>query len=511
MNTHLLQTQLEDYAAAAPYPLHMPGHKRRVDPAPGLPAAWDVTEVPGVDDLHEAQGILADAMNRAAALWGAQRSWFLVNGSTGGILAAIRAAALTRPGRPIVCARNCHKSVYHAIELNALAVEWMTPPVDPAFGVYGSVTPAQAAAALDRCPGAAALVLTSPTYEGVLSDVAAIAALCHDRDVPLIVDEAHGAHYLPLAQPFGWQGGAVAAGADLVIQSPHKTLPSLTQTALLHQNGGRIPAAAVERQLDVFETSSPSYPLLASLDGCAGLLAAHGTQWFAAWRERLDRFDRAVAPLRRLRVLCHGTDAAKSHPGIFRHDGGKLLVSGAGAGWTGAALADRLRRDGFETEMACGANVLAMTSPCDAEDALDQLAAEYDFIFIDCPPSLELLTLNALCAADSILVPVQGEYFALEGLSDLMNTVRIVRRSLNPKLALEGVLLTMFDGRTNLAMQVAEEVKHYFPGKVYATVIPRNVRLSEAPSHGKPITAYDRTSRGAEAYQALAVEFLKKQ
>ena len=145
------------------------------------------------------------------------------------------------------------------------------------------------------------------------------------------------------------------------------------------------------------------------------------------------------------------------------------------------------------------------------KDALNQVQDSYDFIFIDCPPSLELLTLNALCAADSILVPVQGEYFALEGLSDLMNTVRIVRRSLNPKLALEGVLLTMFDGRTNLAMQVAEEVKHYFPGKVFATVIPRNVRLSEAPSHGKPITAYDRSSRGAEAYTALAKEFLSKQ
>ena len=143
--------------------------------------------------------------------------------------------------------------------------------------------------------------------------------------------------------------------------------------------------------------------------------------------------------------------------------------------------------------------------------ALAQVAENYDFIFIDCPPSLELLTLNALCAADAILVPVQGEYFALEGLSDLMNTVRIVRRSLNPALELEGVLLTMFDGRTNLALQVAEEVKHYFPGKVYATVIPRNVRLSEAPSHGKPITFYDRTSRGAEAYTALAAEFLKKQ
>jgi len=144
-------------------------------------------------------------------------------------------------------------------------------------------------------------------------------------------------------------------------------------------------------------------------------------------------------------------------------------------------------------------------------DALAPLQEQYDFIFIDCPPSLELLTLNALCAADAILVPVQGEYFALEGLSDLMNTVRLVRRGLNPRLQLEGVLLTMFDGRTNLALQVAEEVKHYFPGKVYATVIPRNVRLSEAPSHGKPITAYDRSSRGAEAYTALAAEFLKLQ
>lgn len=144
-------------------------------------------------------------------------------------------------------------------------------------------------------------------------------------------------------------------------------------------------------------------------------------------------------------------------------------------------------------------------------EALEGLREQYDFILIDCPPSLELLTLNGLCAADSLLVPVQGEYFALEGLSDLMNTVRLVRRSLNPRLELEGVLLTMYDGRTNLALQVAEEVKHYFPGKVYGAVIPRNVRLSEAPSHGKPISAYDRTSRGAEAYAAFAQEFLKRQ
>lgn len=142
--------------------------------------------------------------------------------------------------------------------------------------------------------------------------------------------------------------------------------------------------------------------------------------------------------------------------------------------------------------------------------ALEAVADDYDFIFIDCPPSLELLTLNALCAAHTLLVPLQGEYYALEGLSDLMNTVRIVRRNMNPRLEIEGVLLTMFDGRTNLALQVAQEVKRYFPGKVYSTVIPRNVRLSEAPSHGKPITFYDSNCRGAAAYMALAAEFLKK-
>ena len=144
------------------------------------------------------------------------------------------------------------------------------------------------------------------------------------------------------------------------------------------------------------------------------------------------------------------------------------------------------------------------------KDALATLADQYDFILIDCPPSLELLTLDALCAADTLLVPVQCEYYALEGLSDLLYTVRLAKRSLNPKLELEGVVLTMYDGRTNLSMQVAEEVKRHFPGKVYASVIPRNFRLSEAPSHGKPVTAYDSLSRGAEAYTALAAEVLGK-
>ena len=142
--------------------------------------------------------------------------------------------------------------------------------------------------------------------------------------------------------------------------------------------------------------------------------------------------------------------------------------------------------------------------------ALRPLKGMYDYILIDCPPSLELLTLNALCAAESILVPVQCEYYALEGLSDLMATMRAVKRRLNPELSMFGVLLTMYDGRTNFSNQVAQEVRRHFPGKVYATAIPRNVRLAEAPSYGQPVTAYDHHSKGAQAYLAIADEILQK-
>lgn len=144
------------------------------------------------------------------------------------------------------------------------------------------------------------------------------------------------------------------------------------------------------------------------------------------------------------------------------------------------------------------------------EKALHRAKSIYDLILIDCPPSLELLTLNSLCAADGILIPVQCEYYALEGLSDLMNTLRMVKRKLNPRLEIFGVALTMFDGRTNFSTQVAQEVRRHFPGKVFATVIPRNIRLAEAPSHGIPVTHYDKYSRGAKAYKEMAEEIKQK-
>jgi len=144
------------------------------------------------------------------------------------------------------------------------------------------------------------------------------------------------------------------------------------------------------------------------------------------------------------------------------------------------------------------------------KNVLSKVRDNYDYIFIDCPPSLEMLTLNSLCAADTVLIPVQCEYFALEGLKDLMTTIRMTKKAFNPELEIEGVLLTMYDSRTNLSAQIATEIKKHFKEKTYNVAIPRSVRIAEAPSHGKPILEYDRMSRGSQTYQELAKEFLKR-
>lgn len=152
--------------------------------------------------------------------------------------------------------------------------------------------------------------------------------------------------------------------------------------------------------------------------------------------------------------------------------------------------------------------VSAISRETKLKKSLKEIRGRFDYIIIDCPPSLGLLTLNALTAADSLLIPIQCEYYALEGLGQLMNTYQLVRKHLNPDLEIEGVVMTMFDARTNLSIQVVDEVKNYFKGKVFTAIIPRNVRLSEAPSHGKPISLYDPKSRGAEVYHELAKEVI---
>jgi len=379
-NTHILQTQLEKYVRQGLYPLHMPGHKRLMQPAPGLPSSWDLTEVAGTDDLHDAGGILSDAMRRTARLWGAERTWYLVNGSTCGLLAAIR--SLAGHGAEVICARNCHKAVFHAIELSGYRVRWLMPAVNEEWGICGGISALQVQAALSRYPAAKAVILTSPTYEGILSDIKGICRVCHEKGIPVLVDEAHGAHLMPLSAASGFPAGALAGGADLVVQSPHKTLPSLTQTALLHLQGRLADPARVEEELDIFETSSPSYPLMASLDGCTGILREQGEELFQRWADRIGRFDVTVrSRLHRIRILGH-TDLS---PACGVCDPGKILIDAGPVGMDGRKMAGILREKyQMETEMTQGGLVLAMTSICDEEKALDRLALALEEIEKSC-------------------------------------------------------------------------------------------------------------------------------
>lgn len=364
-----LLEQLNRHAAAGPLPLHMPGHKRTALGGPELPYHLDITEIDGFDNLHEAEGILKEGMELAARLYGSRRAFYLVNGSSGGILAAMATAAPF--GSAILMARGCHKSVYHAVELLHLQPFYLMPPTDPAFGIIASMPPEAVDAALREHPEIRLVVLTSPTYEGVISDIAAIAAICHHRGIPLLVDEAHGAH---LYFHDAFTGGAVAAGADLVIQSVHKTLPSLTQTALAHVQGDLIDPQRLAHYLAVFQTSSPSYLLMGSIHRCLKLLETAGAQLFSEYALALEQLDQQLNSLRHLRVLCHGQDLLSRHPEFFSFDAGKILVDTAQTNLTGPQLAQALRQRGMEPEMTAPHGVLAMTSCCDLSETLTSFA-----------------------------------------------------------------------------------------------------------------------------------------
>ena len=358
---------LRNYALSGRIPMHMPGHKRNTERFPSLAALGagiDITEIDGFDNLHGAQEILAAAQSRAAALWGSDRSYFLVNGSSCGILAGIR--ALTRRGDTVLVSRNAHKSVYHAIELCGLRPVFLLPPLDSDSGACLSTPPEAVAAALDAHPDIRLTVLTSPTYEGVVSDVAAIAALLHERGLPLLVDEAHGAHFsLHPAFP----ASAVSLGADIAVASLHKTLPSLTQTAVLHVRGSRVDPARLAHQLAVFETSSPSYLFLASIDECVRTLRER-PEILDEWAQRLAAFDARLSGAENLRFPFRSGHHA---PGVFGFDPSKIFVLSRTA--DGERLAMHLRARGIEPEMVTARGVLLMTGAGDTNAAMEHTAA----------------------------------------------------------------------------------------------------------------------------------------
>ena len=400
---HLYQA-LSDYSRRDICPLHMPGHKRRACHSPGLPWHLDISEIDGFDNLHTPEGVLLEAEARAARLFGSEGAYFLINGSSGGILAGIYAC--TRPGDAILIARNCHKAVYHAVEILGLCPIYLEPPILAEAGIAGSISPQAVERALEARPDIRLAVITSPTYEGVLSDVGGIAEVLCRRGIPLFVDEAHGAH-LGLSSHFS--PGAIQQGADLVVQSLHKTLPSLTQTAILHRSGGLISPAALRHALGVFQSTSPSYLLLAAIDGCIAFLEAEGEAPFDAWRARLERFYEAMADLERLKLF----GGAGAH--IYAHDPGKLSIVCGGANLTGGALLAALREDfGIELEMALPGYALAMTGLASTDEDLERLGDALRALDRACQPASQAALPIQLPPMPAQVIPA-GEALRLPG------------------------------------------------------------------------------------------------
>ena len=385
----LLINRLAAYARSDMYPFHMPGHKRRTGPEDSFmnscvdsftnPFAVDITEIEGFDNLHHPEGILKDSMKWAADVYGSDQTYYLINGSTGGILAAV-CGSVSRGGR-ILVSRNCHKSVYHGICLNQLKTSYVYPQEIEGLGIQGGITAEDVDRMLNRYMDTQAVLIVCPTYDGIVSDIEAIARIVHRAGLPLIVDEAHGAHFRYDAM---FPVSALDLGADVVIQSVHKTLPSLTQTALLHikcnrpDGGCYADRERIDRYIHMVQSSSPSYVLMASIEN--SIYQMEQTD-MAPYGKQLHKLRRRLGQMRHLRLADTGLIG---QAGIRDLDISKIVVSTRGTclypaedgstGFTGAHLDDILRREyHLEMEM-CGADyVTAITTVMDSGEGLERL------------------------------------------------------------------------------------------------------------------------------------------
>ncbi len=353
-----LEETIKQYREKGIYPFHMPGHKRSGVCFPEL-EPWDYTEISGLDDLHHPDGPIRFEEERTAALYGAKRTHLLVNGSSSGILASM--GALFRRGQKVLVARNVHRSVIFGLWQNGLSAEWLLPETGPC-GIPGPVLPEDVEKALSADPGICGVILTSPTYEGVVSDIGSIAKIVHSHGASLLVDEAHGAHFLKMARSF--PESAIRCGADLVVQSLHKTLPSPTQTALLHEGEGFAEEKRLRKHLQVYQTSSPSYVLMAGISKALHFLESKGEEAFRAYRRRLDTFYNEMEALENLSLL----------PREGRDDGKIVILTGSADQMDGNTLMRRLREEfAVELEMAGPGYALAMTSLMDSDEGFDRL------------------------------------------------------------------------------------------------------------------------------------------
>lgn len=342
-------TKLEEYSKAGYVPMHMPGGKRNTEYA--STSVLDITEIDGFDNMHNAEGIIKNASCRAAKLYGADKTLMLVNGSTAGILSAI-CGATKRKGK-IIVARNCHVSVYNALIMAQLEPVYVIPEVDNDTGIYSGVSLEQIRKCFENNRDAQAVIITSPTYEGVVSEVREIASYLHEKGIPLIVDEAHGAHF-KFSEEF--PESAVKAGADIVINSIHKTLPALTQTALLHISGNYVDYDKVERFWNIYQTTSPSYILMASIDRCMRIIEEQGNYIFKDYISKLKNLRENIAKLNNIRLM-DSDDISKI---ILICDDGKYLYD---------RLLDEYK---VQLEMASFKYVIAMTSVADKQEYYDR-------------------------------------------------------------------------------------------------------------------------------------------
>ena len=357
-----LYSQLIEYSKSDMYPFHMPGHKRQSDGSM-IPYQIDLTEIEGFDNLHHPESSIREIERKAAELFNAKRAFLLVNGATGGILAAIR--SMTKPGDTVLIARNCHRAVYNAIELCGLNAEYIFPKrLENYPSVYGSITEEDVYTMLQEHPDTKLVVVTSPTYEGVGSDLALISEICYNCGAKLFLDEAHGAHLYFDRKTVT----AMAAGADVSVVSLHKTLPALTQTALLLINDESI-EDLLQADLSIFETSSPSYVLMSSIERCLKNIEENKSM-FNAYEKRLDSFYNKTKNLFRLKLLYNQlTDS------VYDYDKGKLVIMTSGTNLSGFDLATVLRKKyKLETEMSACDYVIAMTSVCDTDEGFNRLA-----------------------------------------------------------------------------------------------------------------------------------------
>lgn len=365
-----LYDKLVKYSVSDYYGFHMPGHKRQqITGAEKLPYEIDITEIEGFDDLHHAEDLFINLQEYAAEVFHAEETHYLVNGSTVGLLSAV--LGCTGYGDRILMARNCHKSVYNAVDLNGLIPEYVYPEFDETTDLNGEIRAEKIEQILEkdrgmnREAGIKAVVITSPTYDGVVSDIERISEVVHKYGIPLIVDEAHGAH-------FGFHEyfpqNANVRGADIVIHSLHKTLPSLTQTALLHINGRYADRERIRNYLHMLQSSSPSYILMASIDECVRAMDECREEIMDTYVECLQQARERLKQLKNIKLIeAEHYDRSKIVLSV------KNLKNTDGEVLNGKRFQEMLRSYHLEMEMASGSYVIAMTGPGDTQEGMDRL------------------------------------------------------------------------------------------------------------------------------------------